>query len=251
MNKTHKVHYAPMNKVGFEKGEIIKCVRSSDTVDLPIGKLMIADTNSILIINHNDWQAQQLVIIDEKAEIKVGDWIITPLYRNEEIIEMGLPSKCLENLNPNKYTLKVIASYPLLSGTLPITKIDVEYIIANQLTRVEVVMEGESYKQEWYQKEGTYKPTTPLLQDGFIYIIKQKKSLTYGEKAVGLTFNHGDGEIFTQVNNAKQTCAKAIDQMNDLRTRAGNGEFAALCTIAIRKLQSAQMDMVKAITWKD
>lgn len=39
--------------------------------------------------------------------------------------------------------------------------------------------------------------------------------------------------------------------MNDLRNSTESGESKALYTIAIRKLQSAQMDMVKAITWKD
>lgn len=85
------------------------------------------------------------------------------------------------------------------------------------------------------------------------------REMTYGEKAVGLTFNHGEGEIFTLVNDAKITCAKAIDQMNEVRTRCSgdsyplgvSGERAALATIAIRKLQDAQMQMVKAITWKD
>lgn len=77
------------------------------------------------------------------------------------------------------------------------------------------------------------------------------RKLTYGEKAVGLTFNHGEGEIFEQIKLAKETCAKAIDQMDDLRSKSESGEYKALATIAIRKLQSAQMDMVKAITWKD
>lgn len=86
-----------------------------------------------------------------------------------------------------------------------------------------------------------------------------KRELTYGEKAVGLTFNHGEGKIHDLVHEAKVTMAKAIDQMDRVRHwSAGNeyplgtsGERAALSTIAIRKLQSAQMDMVKAITWKD
>lgn len=77
------------------------------------------------------------------------------------------------------------------------------------------------------------------------------RPLTYGEKAVGLTFNHGEGPIFHQVSDAKNVCAKAIDQMNDLRELSASGEYKALSTIAIRKLQSAQMDMVKAITWRD
>jgi hypothetical protein len=80
----------------------------------------------------------------------------------------------------------------------------------------------------------------------------ERRELTFGEKAVGLTFNHGDnGEIFENIDSAKRICAKAIDQMNDLRSKSESGEYKALCTIAIRKLQSAQMDMVKAITWQD
>jgi len=39
--------------------------------------------------------------------------------------------------------------------------------------------------------------------------------------------------------------------MNDLRAASESDEYKELCTIAVRKLQSAQMDMVKAITWKD
>jgi len=79
----------------------------------------------------------------------------------------------------------------------------------------------------------------------------QTQSLTFGQKAVGLTFNHGEGEIFEMVNKAKQTCADAIDQMKSIMDTEGRSERAALATIAYRKLQSAQMDMVKAITWKD
>ena len=75
--------------------------------------------------------------------------------------------------------------------------------------------------------------------------------LTFGQKAVGLTFNHGEGEIFEQVNQAKQTCADAIDQMKAIMDSEGRSERAALATIAYRKIQQAQMDMVKAITWRD
>lgn len=86
-------------------------------------------------------------------------------------------------------------------------------------------------------------------------------TLTYGQKAVGLTFNHGEGEIHELINTSKQTCADAIDLMDGIRKRSGSGgdyplgdspsERVALSTIAIRKLQDAQIAMVKAITWKD
>ena len=76
-------------------------------------------------------------------------------------------------------------------------------------------------------------------------------TLTYGEKAVGLTFNHGTGEIFEQVNNAKKIIAFLIDGLNDLRTASTSSEQKRLLSIAITELQSAQMWAVKAITWKD
>ena len=72
--------------------------------------------------------------------------------------------------------------------------------------------------------------------------------LTYGQKAVGLKFNPSGSD---EVGKAKQTCADAIDQMNEFRNLADSAEKKALATIAIRKLQSAQMDMVKALTWED
>ncbi len=81
--------------------------------------------------------------------------------------------------------------------------------------------------------------------------MSEEKNLTFGQKAVGLTFNHGEGDIFNAVDLAKRTCADAIDQMKAIMDSEGRSERAALATIAYRKLQSAQMDMVKAITWKD
>ena len=79
----------------------------------------------------------------------------------------------------------------------------------------------------------------------------EEKELTFGQRAVGLTFNHGEGEIFEAIDLAKKTCGYAIDQMKAIMDTEGRSERAALATIAYRKLQSAQMDMVKAITWKD
>lgn len=73
------------------------------------------------------------------------------------------------------------------------------------------------------------------------------RSLTYGEKAVGLTFNpSGD----PAVNACKAGFAALIDQMHDLR--AGRvGEQVRLASVAITELQGAQMWAVKALTWKD
>lgn len=91
----------------------------------------------------------------------------------------------------------------------------------------------------------------------------QERELSFGEKAVGLTFNPAEGEIGDHVNSAKVLMGQAIDMMDTLRSRSkvpdGSNDYplgyseerAALATIAIRDLQKAQMMMVKAITWKD
>lgn len=75
--------------------------------------------------------------------------------------------------------------------------------------------------------------------------------LTFGQKAVGFTFNHGEGIVFSQVQKAKQTFADAIDQLNDLSNSTASGEIKRMCSVAITECQTAQMWAVKAITWKD
>jgi hypothetical protein len=76
---------------------------------------------------------------------------------------------------------------------------------------------------------------------------EEEEELTYGQKAVGLTFNpSGDDEVA----KCKQSFADEIDRMNDLRSRS-TGEKARLASVAITELQGAQMWVVKAITWRN
>ena len=73
------------------------------------------------------------------------------------------------------------------------------------------------------------------------------RELTYGEKAVGLTFNpSGD----TGVATIKKYYAQIIDDMNSLRSGAEDAEAKRLFSVAITEAQTAQMWAVKAITWK-
>jgi hypothetical protein len=71
--------------------------------------------------------------------------------------------------------------------------------------------------------------------------------MTYGEKAVGLTFNPSNDDAVAQ---CKAEFAKVIDRMNDLRNTTDNQEVKRMCSIAITEAQTAQMWAVKAITWK-
>lgn len=79
----------------------------------------------------------------------------------------------------------------------------------------------------------------------------ETKPLTFGQKAVGLTFNNPGGAPREDVHKAKQTLADAIDQMKEFRDANERTERARLASIAITELQGAQMWMVKALTWQD
>lgn len=73
--------------------------------------------------------------------------------------------------------------------------------------------------------------------------------MTYGETAVGITFNpSGD----PSVDKIKKLYAEIIDICDTIRTnQPPNDEKRRLFSIAITEAQTAQMWAVKAITWKD
>jgi hypothetical protein len=77
--------------------------------------------------------------------------------------------------------------------------------------------------------------------------MSENRELTYGEKAVGLTFNPSNDDSVAQ---CKAEFAKVIDRMNDLRSLTNNFEVDRMAEIAIESAQTAQMWAVKAITWK-
>jgi hypothetical protein len=75
----------------------------------------------------------------------------------------------------------------------------------------------------------------------------ETREMTYGEKAVGLTFNPSNDDAVAQ---CKQEFAAVIDRMNDLRNSTDNSEMKRMASVAITEAQTAQMWAVKAITWK-
>lgn len=73
------------------------------------------------------------------------------------------------------------------------------------------------------------------------------ETLTFGEKAVGISFNPGGNP---DVNEIKALYAQVIDKLNELRGVDRN-EKARLLSVAITEAQGAQMWAVKGITWTD
>lgn len=74
-----------------------------------------------------------------------------------------------------------------------------------------------------------------------------ERELTYGEKAVGLTFNPSGND---KVAKLKKLYADVIDELNAQREAIGDGETKRLLSVAITEAQTAQMWAVKAATWR-
>ena len=69
---------------------------------------------------------------------------------------------------------------------------------------------------------------------------------TFGERAVGLTFNPSGDQT---VDILKGMIAQFIDLCNEKREAATDPEVKRLYSIAITEAQAAQMCSVKAATW--
>ncbi len=76
----------------------------------------------------------------------------------------------------------------------------------------------------------------------------EPKEQTFGERAVGLSFNPGGN---SEVEACKREFAAVIDRMNNLRDTTENPEVRRMASVAITEAQTAQMWAVKAITWRN
>ena len=71
---------------------------------------------------------------------------------------------------------------------------------------------------------------------------------TFGEKAVGLSFNPGGN---AEVNEIKRKFADLIDLLHQRRSSPDTSDDQArMLSIAITEAQTAQMWAVKAVTWQ-
>jgi hypothetical protein len=76
---------------------------------------------------------------------------------------------------------------------------------------------------------------------------ENERVLTYGEKAVGLSFNpSGDAKV----NKLKELFAEIIDICHDSQA-ASSSDTYSFYSVAITQAQGAQMWAVKAATWRD
>jgi hypothetical protein len=70
--------------------------------------------------------------------------------------------------------------------------------------------------------------------------------LTFGQRAVGLSFNPSDNPVVGQL---KQEISDFIDTCDVLRDESTDADVKRMYAIAITEAQTAQMWAVKAATW--
>lgn len=76
------------------------------------------------------------------------------------------------------------------------------------------------------------------------------RQLSFGEKAVGITFNPGKNE---KVESIKRKFADVIDELHNMKDPGDSErhpEKIRMLSIAITEAQTAQMWAVKAATWQ-
>lgn len=78
--------------------------------------------------------------------------------------------------------------------------------------------------------------------------VENNEELTYGQKAVSLTFNPSGDE---RVRIIKQLYAEIIDRLHNLRAQSNSPEQKRHLSVAITDAETAQMRAVKGITWTD
>jgi hypothetical protein len=76
--------------------------------------------------------------------------------------------------------------------------------------------------------------------------MSEARQMTYGERAIGQTFNPSRDP---KVDEVKALFAQIIDLCNEARAATNFGEKSRLFEVAITEAQTAQMWAVKAITW--
>lgn len=92
------------------------------------------------------------------------------------------------------------------------------------------------------------------IPNGDDFFNNNKRELTFGEKAVGLTFNPSGDE---KVNKAKQLMADALDLLKEVEIEKADSfsreswEANVFRTNAFNKIVDAQMSLVKYITWNN
>jgi hypothetical protein len=90
-------------------------------------------------------------------------------------------------------------------------------------------------------------PPVTIRPDGTIEGMNMERELSFGGKAVGLTFNPSGDPI---VLDLKQKAAALVDACHVGRNNTADNEVKRMYSLAVTEAQTAQMWAVKAATWR-
>lgn len=139
MKKILEIVTIPIDKKGFSEGDICKCITPLISDDIE-GEICIATHTSEVSSDH--WEAQQLLVLSDDI-VSIGDigkivkypWGIGKTIEHEG--NLGIEVECIKcTLTDNPYNVtdgskarfsdidvdEIIASYPQIEGTLPISR---------------------------------------------------------------------------------------------------------------------------------
>ena len=128
MKKTVQIVTIPLNKEGWSKGDLLFTGKS----------YKISPVNRY---NNHDWKSQQLLVLSDD-EVQKGDYFL-----EKDIVEQGFDKAIISQSGgciPRCWIKKIIASYPHIEGTLPISKETVQAWIDSGTPG-----EGSVDKHEW------------------------------------------------------------------------------------------------------
>jgi hypothetical protein len=111
MKKTVQIVTIPLNKEGWSKDELLKHIIKDNTQYSQVGDYKLINGGNSL--NAKCWQAQQLLVLSDD-EIQEGDTFLDSFGKIDTYLE--------GEFQPASSSRKIIASYPQLSTTLPISK---------------------------------------------------------------------------------------------------------------------------------
>lgn len=81
-----------------------------------------------------------------------------------------------------------------------------------------------------------------------------EQELTFGQRLVGIRFNHAEGQVKNDVDKAKQLFADIADMIGDPSKDTGERKSWStnvIRTTAISHIMIAQMLVVKLLTWSE
>lgn len=107
-------------------------------------------------------------------------------------------------------------------------------------------MSKESAEQKSVQSDGLASSPGPVHHATMSEAPAGNRELSFGERAVGLSFNPGGNQAVVDI---KRAYADIIDYLHNKRQTSTNADEQRMLSIAITESQTAQMWAVKAVTW--